>query len=218
MKTTTLLLAASLVFTSCQTTNPYTGERQTSKAVSGAVIGSLVGAGIGALTGDNSSEKKQRALVGAGLGALAGGGYGAYMDQQEAELRRELQGTGVSVSRAGNQIILNMPGDVTFATGSANINAQHYATLNSVGKVLNKFNRTRVDIGGHTDNVGTANFNYSLSQNRAASVGNYLIGQRVDARRFNMRGYGKDYPIASNDTPEGRQVNRRVTIQLAPQG
>jgi len=218
MKALALFLTASLALTSCQTTNPYTGEGQTSKTTSGAVIGSLVGAGIGALTGDNSSERKERAVIGAGSGALAGGGIGAYMDIQEAELRRELQGTGVSVSRSGNQIFLNMPGDVTFATGSSSIKSQHYATLNSVAKVLNKYDRTRIEIGGHTDSVGSKASNYTLSQNRAAAVGNYLIGRKVDSRRFNMRGYGEDHPVASNNTPEGRQANRRVTIQLAPQG
>lgn len=216
IKAIALSLVASFAFTSCQTTNAYTGENQTSKTTSGAVIGTLLGAGIGALTGGDSSERRKNALIGAGIGALAGGGIGAYMDRQEAELRQELRGTGVSVSRSGNQIILNMPGDITFATGSSSIKSQHYGTLNSVAKVLNKYNKTLVDVGGHTDSVGSKSANYSLSQNRAASVGNYLIGRKVDSRRLHMYGYGEDHPIASNDTEAGRQANRRVTIQLAP--
>ncbi|YCM46664.1 OmpA family protein [Verrucomicrobiaceae bacterium 227] len=216
MKAFALSLVAALAFTSCQTTNPYTGEAQRSKATSGAVIGALVGAAAGSLSGSGSTDRRQKAMVGAGIGALAGGGIGGYMDKQEAELRRELQGTGVSVTRSGDQIYLNMPGDVTFSTGSSNISGQHYGTLNSVGKVLGKYDQTRIDIGGHTDNVGDANYNYRLSQSRAASVGNYLMGRNINSARFNMRGYGEDQPVASNNTAAGRQANRRVTIQLAP--
>lgn len=216
MKAIALSLIAILAFSSCQTANPYTGEAQRSKTANGAIIGSLFGAAVGAMTGSGSTDRRQKAMLGAGIGALAGGGIGAYMDKQEAELRRELQGTGVSVSRSGDQIYLNMPGDVTFATGSANISGQHYGTLNSVAKVLNKYNQTMVDISGHTDNVGAASYNYRLSQSRAASVANYLMSRNVNSARFNMQGFGMDQPIASNDTAAGRQANRRVTIQLSP--
>ena len=216
MKALALSLVAALAFTSCQTTNPYTGEAQRSKATSGAVIGALVGAAAGSLSGSGSTDRRQKAMIGAGIGALAGGGIGAYMDKQEAELRRELQGTGVSVTRSGDRIFLNMPGDVTFSTGSADISGQHYGTLNSVAKVLNKYDKTRIDIAGHTDNVGNSGYNYRLSQGRAASVANYLMGRSVNSARFNMRGFGMDQPVASNDTAAGRQANRRVTIQLAP--
>lgn len=216
MKALALSLVAALAFTSCQTTNPYTGEAQRSKATSGAVIGALVGAAAGSLSGSGSTDRRQKAMLGAGIGALAGGGIGAYMDKQEAELRRELQGTGVSVTRSGDRIFLNMPGDVTFSTGSADISGQHYGTLNSVAKVLNKYDKTRIDIAGHTDNVGNSGYNYRLSQSRAASVANYLMGRSVNSTRFNMRGFGMDQPVASNDTAAGRQANRRVTIQLAP--
>ena len=109
-----------------------------------------------------------------------------------------------------------MPGDVTFTTGSADISGQHYGTLNSVAKVLNKYDKTRIDIAGHTDNVGNSGYNFRLSQGRAASVANYLMGRSVNSARFNMRGFGMDQPVASNDTAAGRQANRRVTIQLAP--
>lgn len=218
MKAISLFLVGIFALSSCQTTNPYTGEGQRAKATSGAVIGGLLGAAAGSLTGSGSTDRRQRAMIGAGIGALAGGGIGSYMDKQEAELRRELQGTGVSVSRSGNQIVLNMPGDVTFATGSAAIDSQHYGTLNSVATVLKKYDKTLIDISGHTDSVGDANYNYRLSQGRAASVGNYLIGRQINSARFQMRGYGKDQPIASNDSASGRQANRRVTIQLAPHG
>jgi outer membrane protein OmpA-like peptidoglycan-associated protein len=215
-KLVTYLMVGSFALTSCQTANPYTGEAQKAKATTGAIIGGLLGAGIGALSGGDSTERKQRALIGAGVGALAGGGIGAYMDKQEAELRRELEGTGVGISRNGNQISLVMPGDITFTTGSAGISGQFYPTLTSVAKVLNKFDKTMVAITGHTDNVGNRDYNYRLSQSRASSVAQFLQTQKVNPQRFQVSGRGMDQPVASNNTAAGRQANRRVTIQLAP--
>lgn len=220
MKRTNILIATAvsgcLLASSCQTINPYTGDPQAARATTGSIIGGLVGAGVGSLTGSGSTDRRQRAMIGAGIGALAGAGVGAYMDNQEAELRRELQGTGVGVSRSGNQISLIMPGDITFATGSASISGEFYGTLSSVAKVLNKYNKTLVGITGHTDNVGQRDFNYRLSEQRANSVANYLQSRQVPLARFRVSGAGADSPIASNATAEGRQANRRVTIQLAP--
>jgi len=208
---------AALSLSSCQqTTNAYTGNSQPSKTLNGAAIGGLLGAGIGALTGDGGTDSRQRALIGAGIGALAGGGIGQYMDRQEAELRRELEGTGVSVTREGQNVVLNMPGDITFPTGESRISPDFFATLNSVATVVNKYNKTLVDVTGHTDNVGGRSYNYRLSQTRAANVANYLKDRRVDSRRFKITGLGPDQPIASNGSASGRQQNRRVTIQLAP--
>jgi outer membrane protein OmpA-like peptidoglycan-associated protein len=211
------MVLCALFLQSCQTTNPYTGDRQQSKATTGAIIGGLLGLGIGSLTGEGSTDRRQKAMIGAGIGALAGAGIGNYMDQQEYELRRELEGSGVGVRRSGNQISLIMPGDITFATGSATIQSDFYPILQSVGKVLNKFNRTVVEVSGHTDNVGQRDYNYRLSQNRANSVASLLTNQRVAAGRLVVSGFGPDQPIASNDTAAGRQANRRVTLQIAPQ-
>lgn len=213
---TTLSLLAALGLSACQTTNPYTGDPQTSRATSGAVIGGLIGAGLGSLTGSGSTDRRQKAMVGAGIGALAGGLIGDYMDRQEAELRRHLEGTGVSVTRAGNELILNMPGDVTFATDSSTINDRFKNTLDGVGIILAKYKNTMVDITGHTDNVGELNYNYALSERRARSVAGYLQGRGVLAQRMLIYGRGPDQPVASNDTAAGRQQNRRVTIQLVP--
>ena len=137
------------------------------------------------------------------------------MDKQEAELRRELQGTGVSVSRSGNQIFLNMPGDVTFATGSASIKSQHYATLNSVAKVLNKYDKTRVEIGGHTDTDGEPEANQLLSEARANAVLNSLLAAGIEADRMTAVGYGDARPVASNETAEGKRRNRRIEFLVA---
>lgn len=200
----------------CMTYDPYTGEKEVSKTTKGAAAGAAAGAVIGLLAGNDSKQRKKKALVLAGVGALAGGAVGNYMDRQEAKLRAELQGTGVSVTRSGDEIILNMPGNVTFPVDSADINASFYPVLTSVGKVLKEFDKTVVDVGGHTDSTGRDDYNLALSQRRASSVTSYLSAQGIKADRFITQGYGETRPIASNDTPEGRAQNRRVEIVLAP--
>jgi outer membrane protein OmpA-like peptidoglycan-associated protein len=200
----------------CTTINPYTGESQTSKATKGTAIGAATGAIIGAVSGGNSRERRERALIGAGAGALAGGSVGFYMDQQEAKLRERLRGTGVSVTRNGNNIVLNMPGNITFQTDSADLRPQFFAVLDSVGLVINEFNKTLVEISGHTDSTGSNEYNQALSERRANTVAHYILGREVDRMRVLALGYGETRPIASNDTADGRQSNRRVEIELVP--
>src|SRR6478752_2624691 len=159
--------ATVLIASGCTTTDAYTGEKKVNNASKGAGIGALAGAAIGALTGDNSKERRERALIGAGVGALTGAGVGAYMDKQEAKLRAQLQGTGVSVTRNGNDLILNMPGNITFKTASADLNANFYKVLDSVGLVLKEFDKTLIDVEGHTDSDGSDSYNQQLSLNRA---------------------------------------------------
>jgi outer membrane protein OmpA-like peptidoglycan-associated protein len=161
-------------------------------------------------------ERKKRAIQLAGIGALAGGGVGAYMDRQEAKLRTELDRTGVSVTRVGDNITLNMPGNITFATNSADLNAGFYDVLNSVGLVLNEFEQTVVEVAGHTDSTGTDAYNQQLSERRAASVASYLGTRGVLRDRFIEVGMGEARPIADNSTDAGRQANRRVEITLVP--
>ncbi|MDH3687562.1 MAG: OmpA family protein [Myxococcales bacterium] len=198
------------------TTDPYTGERQVSKTAIGAGIGALAGAGIGVLIGDHGSERGRNAMIGAGIGALAGGAVGVYMDRQEAELRRRLESSGVSVTRVGDQIVLNMPGNVTFDVDSDAIRASFYEVLNSVAIVLEEYEKTLVHVTGHTDSTGSLEHNQLLSQRRAESVSSYLAAQGVVAARLMARGYGPTRPIATNSTTEGRQQNRRVEITLQP--
>ena len=206
-----------VVLAGCQTTNPYTGEQQTSNTAKGAGIGAAAGAVIGAVAGGGSSqERRKKALIGAGIGALAGAGVGAYMDQQEAQLRQQLQGTGVSVTRSGNNLILNMPGNVTFPTNQSAVNAGFYPVLNSVAVVLKKYDKTLIDVVGYTDSTGPLDLNMRLSQDRANSVAAYLQSQGVLATRIATQGMGPQNPIASNDTPDGRQANRRVELILRP--
>ena len=206
------VLLASLLLGACQTTNPYTGQQQTSNTAKGAGIGAAAGAVIGALAGGS----RKSALIGAGVGVLAGGAVGNYMDKQEAQLRQQLQGTGVSVTRNGDNLILNMPGNVTFATNQSDVNANFYPVLNSVALVLKQYEKTMIDVVGHTDSTGSMQLNMQLSQARAASVGAYLQSQGILPARIATQGVGPQYPIASNDTPEGRSQNRRVELILRP--
>jgi outer membrane protein OmpA-like peptidoglycan-associated protein len=198
------------------TTDPYTGKKELSKTGWGSILGAAGGAAIGAATGDDSKERQKNALIGAGIGALAGGAVGNYMDRQEAKIRQQLQGTGVSVTRVGNDLILNMPGNITFATNSSDINSGFYNVLNSVVLVLKEYEKTMIEISGHTDSVGEDAYNLSLSQRRAASVGQYLITSGIMNQRVMTQGFGESRPIASNDTEQGRQQNRRVELRIIP--
>jgi len=207
--------AAAMLLAGC-TTDPYTGEQKVSNTAGGAALGAGLGALAGLAVGGSDNAQRNAVLIGAGVGALAGGAVGSYMDQQEAEVRRQLEGTGVSVTRVGDQIILNMPSDITFASDEDSVKSSSYPTLNSVGLVLKKFNRTLVDVYGHTDSTGADTYNYDLSQRRALAVANYLSGQGVDSRRFSVTGFGESRPIASNADEQGRAQNRRVEIQLSP--
>jgi len=210
----TLFIAGAFALSACTSTDPYTGEQKTNNATIGAGLGALAGGVAGALIG--GGDWRKRALIGAGVGALAGGGIGYYMDQQEAKLRQRLQNTGVSVTRVGNDIILNMPGNITFASGSADINANFYEVLNSVGIVLDEYDKSLVDVYGHTDSDGSAQFNQQLSERRAQSVAAYLQTRGVLRDRFFIRGLGESQPIASNSTAAGKAQNRRVEIRIAP--
>ncbi|MDH3620316.1 MAG: OmpA family protein [Gammaproteobacteria bacterium] len=214
---TILAMTAVAVFASgCTTLDAYTREEQTSQTTKGALIGAGIGAVVGLMSGDDAVERRQHALIGAGLGALAGGAVGAYQDRQEAALRAELEGTGVYVHRDGDNITLNMPGNVTFATDSSDLSPAFFDVLNSVGKVLGEFDKTVVEVAGHTDSTGTDAYNQSLSERRAGSVAAYLQGQGVNSQRVITVGMGESYPIADNGTTTGRQANRRVEITMVP--
>lgn len=211
------IAAVTLVFvvSACSTVNPYTQEKQVSKAGKGAGIGAAVGAVAGLLT---KGDKLENALIGAGVGAIAGGGVGYYMDVQEAKLRQQLQGTGVSVTREGKNITLNMPGNITFASNSADLNSSFFPVLDSVGLVLKEYDKSVVEVAGHTDNTGGKALNQGLSERRASTVANYLTGRGLNAKRFITVGAADTHPVASNATAEGRQQNRRVELTIVPNG
>ena len=215
-KKVSIVLLTALIVSGCQTLDAYTREEKTSSATKGALIGAAAGAVVGLITGDDAVERRQRALIGAGVGAIAGGSIGAYQDRQEAKLRAELEGTGVSVTRIGDNITLNMPGNVTFATNSSDLSPAFFDVLTSVGKVLNEFESTVVEVAGHTDSTGSDAYNQQLSERRAASVASYLRQQQVRGDRIITVGMGEQRPIADNSTDAGRQANRRVEITMVP--
>ena len=206
-------VVAACLLAGCTTVNPYTRESQTSKAAKGAGIGAAAGAVAGLLT---KGDKLQNALIGAGVGALAGGGVGYYMDVQEAKLRQRLEGTGVSVTRVGDNITLNMPSSITFALNSSDLNAQFYNALDGVSMVLKEYNKTVIEVAGHTDSSGSDQYNQQLSQRRASSVASYLSSHGIDSQRLITVGAGEAHPIASNDTEAGRAQNRRVEMTIVP--
>jgi outer membrane protein OmpA-like peptidoglycan-associated protein len=191
--------------------DPYTGEEKVANTAWGTAIGAGVGAGIGALAGGGKG-----ALIGAGAGAAVGAGVGYYMDRQESQLRARLEGTGVRVQRQGDNLKLIMPGNITFATNSANVNTNFYPILDSVGIVLKEFNNTSINISGFTDSSGSDTYNQQLSERRANSVASYTVRTGVQHGRIQARGFGERYPVASNDTAMGRSQNRRVEISIRP--
>ncbi len=213
-RTTALALTLTgLTLAGC-TTDPVTGERRVSRAAIGAGAGVVGGYLLGDLIGGKRDRTEK--IVGAGIGGLAGAGIGAYMDRQERELRARTAGTDVRVTRQGDDLVLNMPSNVTFATDSATIQPQFRPTLDQVAAVLRDYNQTYIDVYGHTDSDGSDAYNQTLSERRAASVADYLGANGVQRARLATRGFGELQPVATNATPEGKAQNRRVEIKLVP--
>jgi outer membrane protein OmpA-like peptidoglycan-associated protein len=206
-------LAATTLTAAC-VTDPVTGERRVSKAAIGGGVGVIGGYLLGDLVGGRNDRTEK--IIGAGIGGLAGAGIGAYMDRQEQELRRRTAGTDIRVIRQGDDLVLNMPSNVTFATNEASVQPQFRATLDQVADVLRQYNQTYVDVYGHTDSTGSDAYNLSLSQRRATSVADYLSGHGVQSARLGTRGFGETQPVADNNTEEGKAANRRVEIKLVP--
>ena len=195
LTTLSVALAATMTFAGCTTMNGYTGQTNDPNDPNRTQRGALIGAGIGAvaglLSGDDATERRQRALVGAGVGAL-------------------------DVVRDGDNITLNMPGAITFGFDSSALQPQFRPVLDDLAVTLNEYNQTIVEVAGHTDSVGDAAYNQTLSEQRAATVANYLAGRGVIRDRMITIGAGETRPIASNDTEAGRAQNRRVEITLVP--
>ncbi|OEC46757.1 cell envelope biogenesis protein OmpA [Pseudomonas sp. 1D4] len=216
-----LIVAALAVATlsGCASQNPYENQGQAprqgmSKTATYGGLGALAGAVAGAAI--NHKNRGKGALIGAAVAGAAGAGYGYYVDKQEAELRRSMEGTGVQVQRQGDSINLVMPGNITFATNSADIASNFYGPLNNLASSFKQYNQNNIEIVGHTDSTGSHQYNVNLSQLRAQSVANYLMAQGVEPGRLSSRGMGPDQPVASNTTEAGRSQNRRVEIRLTP--
>lgn len=205
-------VSAVLLASGC-TTDPFTGEQKASNTAVGAGVGAVLGGLGGALV---SGGKTEGALIGAGVGALAGGAVGAYQDNQEAALRQRLQNTGVSVTRVGHDIVLNMPSNITFDRDRSVLRREFYDVMQSVALVLAEFDRSLVTVEGHTDSDGSNAYNLELSQDRARAVADFLSDNGVDPRRVSVEGYGEMQPVATNATAEGKALNRRVEIRIVP--
>eukprot|EP00933_Yihiella_yeosuensis_P027301 TRINITY_DN21178_c0_g1_i1.p1 TRINITY_DN21178_c0_g1~~TRINITY_DN21178_c0_g1_i1.p1 ORF type:complete len:218 (+),score=0.53 TRINITY_DN21178_c0_g1_i1:65-718(+) len=205
-------VAALGMTAACTTTDQY-GNRDPNQTGRGILAGAAAGALLGTLAG---GDDRRNALIGAGIGALAGAGVGQYMDRQEEAFRNRLRGSGVSVRRVGNELILTMPGDVTFATNSAQISPRFGPVLDDVADVLQTYPATYVNVVGHADSTGDATYNQRLSERRASSTAGELIARGVLRDRLYVAGMGESQPIADNSTDAGRAANRRVEITIAP--
>jgi outer membrane protein OmpA-like peptidoglycan-associated protein len=212
---TALSLSSALLATSACVTNPETGNRRLSNTAIGAIGGVLGGYLVGDLVGGRNSRTES--IIGAGIGGLAGAAVGRYMDQQEAELRRETAGTGVDVIRQGDDIVLRMPSGITFAYDRYDIQPQFQSTLNEVAATLGQYQQTYIDVLGHTDSTGTAEYNQGLSERRAAAVRDYLAARGVNPVRMAIRGYGETQLLVPVERTEAdRAANRRVEIRVVP--
>jgi outer membrane protein OmpA-like peptidoglycan-associated protein len=206
--------AASALALSACATDPVTGQSIYGNTGRGAAIGAIGGAVAGVLAGGNDGRN---AAVGAAVGALAGAGIGRYMDQQEADMRKAVAGTGIGLQRVGDNIELVMPSDVTFAKDQSNLQPQFTPVLAQVAKSLNLYPKTTIDVVGHASTDGDAQHNLELSQRRAQSVQMFLQGEGVLAQRMASGGMGETQPLINPERSESdRAQNRRVQILLRP--
>ena len=212
--TVAAVAAAAVVLAGCEAMDSFAHDPEKAKTRRGAGYGAAAGAVVGLLTAGSNPFKS--AMIGAAAGALVGGAVGNYMDRQEAKLRQQMAGTGVDVVRQGDNITLDMPGNVTFAFDSADLNSQFYPVLDKVAGTLSEFDKTVIEVAGHTDSTGADTYNQGLSQRRADAVKAYLASHGVPGTRVVTIGAGEAHPVASNDTEEGRAQNRRVEITIVP--
>ncbi len=210
---TATALAASAALSGCATVDPATGQKDYNKTAIGAAIGAAAGAAAGVAAGGDDGRN---AAVGAVVGAVAGAAAGRYMDEQERKLREQTRSAGVAITRQGDEITLTMPNDITFGIDRADLNGAAVETLAKVADTLKAYPKTTIDVIGHADSTGAEGYNMALSQRRAGSVAAYLANQGVQSERIMASGRGESQPTASNDTPEGRALNRRVEIKLRP--
>ncbi len=202
-------------------------------ALVGSGVGAAVGAGVGQAVGRDTRSTLLGAAIGAAVGGLTGGAVGYYMDRQEESMRQALANVeGASIQRdqevlaqAGRDatkksvdvLTVTFKSDYLFAVNSSSLLAGSYDELNRVANVLKQYPETNIQIAGHTDSTGAEDYNQRLSERRAESVKNALVGMGVNPSRITTVGYGESKPIASNNTEAGRQQNRRVEIRIIPQ-
>jgi outer membrane protein OmpA-like peptidoglycan-associated protein len=207
-----LLLMALFITNALAQTSTTTTKKTWSKTAKGGIIGAAAGGVIGGVVGKKAGNTAAGVIVGAAVGGTAGALIGRRMDKQAEELRREM--AGAKVERVGEGIKITFDSGILFPTNAANLSAVAQNNIAELAKTLKKYDDTDVLIQGHTDASGTAEYNQSLSERRAASVRNYTTAQGVDANRITTQGYGESMPVASNTTASGKQANRRVEIAI----
>lgn len=210
---TAAALGAMLATSAC-VTDPDTGRRRVSDTALGGIGGALGGYILGDIVGGRHDRTEK--IVGAGIGGIAGAAIGSYMDKQERDLRARTAGTDVRVVRQGDDLILDIPSGIDFAYDSDRVEPAFQHTLDQVAGVLGDYDRTYVDVYGHTDSTGSDSYNQGLSERRAVSVADYLVARGVKSARIGTRGFGRTQPIASNETEDGRAANRRVEVKIVP--
>ncbi|MFH2048671.1 MAG: OmpA family protein [bacterium] len=178
----------------------------------GVAIGATAGAVIGGLIGNQAGNTAAGAIIGAVVGGAAGAYIGHEMDKQAEEIERDLE--GAKVERIGEGIKITFASGILFDVDKSTLHPTAQTNLTNLAVILNKYPDTEILVEGHTDSTGGYDHNMTLSLQRAQSVANYMTGQSVLSNRFKMMGYGPDQPVLSNDTPEGRQANRRVEIAI----
>jgi len=208
-------IVGTALLTGCTTADPNTGEQKASHTAQDAGIGAVAGAILGAATSSHH-DRARGMLTGAAIGGGIGAAVGHHTDQQEAELRKKLENSGIDVQRKGDTIDLVVPSAISFATNSAQLTPNFYAALNKVAASLKDYPDSNVQIVGHTDSTGAAAYNQQLSVNRANAVVVYLSAQDIAPARMQPVGMGATQPIADNQTAEGRAQNRRVEIKIIP--
>ncbi|MHB0971303.1 MAG: OmpA family protein [Thermoanaerobaculia bacterium] len=209
---TSVLVAFAVV--ACATTED--DPRKNTKK--GAVIGAATGAVAGAVIGNQSDNKERGAVIGAVVGAGVGAAVGRRMDQQQKELE---QIEGVEVSRtAEDELNVVLKNDILFDVDSAALRGASRETLSEMSEVFRRYEDTKISVEGHADSTGSSSYNERLSVRRADSVRDYLVQQGVGSTRISAIGFGESKPRATNDTAEGRQLNRRVEVHVkaVPQG
>ncbi|MBC7477193.1 MAG: OmpA family protein [Pseudorhodobacter sp.] len=212
-----LSLAGMLVMTACAPTGQTRIDDPNYRAQNGAMTGAVIGGLLGAATRrGNGQDNLRSAAVGAVIGGLGGAAVGSVLDKQAADLRNNLGNPNVTVTNMGSYLLVNLPDDVLFATGSATVNSGLRSEISSIAANLMSYPNSTIKVLGHTDNVGTAAFNADLSQRRAISVADILSASGVPSSRITAIGMGEDRPVASNLTAEGRAQNRRVEILITP--
>jgi outer membrane protein OmpA-like peptidoglycan-associated protein len=185
--------------------------------------GALIGAGVGAVVGAMaySKDRTQGAVLGAVGGGLAGGAVGAYMDGQkrdlEKNLAKEIQAGQAHVEKLPNNVVrITMTSQTAFETNSAEVKPGFNSTMDKLADVVVRYAKTTLTVVGHTDNVGSNDYNQKLSERRAHTVAQYLESKRVNPVRLAITGKGETTPVASNNSESGRQANRRVEIYVEP--